>query len=101
MLADRTRVMFDCGIHLGYQDENLYPLLSKVAMREIACVFVSHFHLDHCGSLVYLTQVCKFTGPIYMTHPTKAIVPEMLMDMQRFEFTARSIWSYYLYSLLL
>lgn len=39
----------------------------------------SHFHLDHCGALPYFTEMCGYDGPIYMTHPTKAICPILLV----------------------
>lgn len=39
----------------------------------------SHFHLDHCGALPYFTEMCGYTGPIYMTQPTKAICPILLV----------------------
>ena len=40
----------------------------------------SHFHLDHCGALPYLSEMCGYAGPIYMTHPTKAICPILLVS---------------------
>ena len=39
----------------------------------------SHFHLDHCGALPYMSEMVGFDGPIYMTHPTKAICPILLV----------------------
>ena len=47
------------------------------------CVIISHFHLDHCGALPYMTEMVGYTGPIYMTHPTKAICPILLEDMRK------------------
>jgi integrator complex subunit 11 len=35
--------------------------------------------LDHCGALPYLSEVIGFDGPIYMTAPTKAICPILLV----------------------
>ena len=43
----------------------------------------SHFHLDHCGALPYFSEMCDYHGPIYMTHPTKAICPILLEDFRR------------------
>ena len=40
----------------------------------------SHFHLDHCGALPYFSEMCGYNGPIYMTHPTKAICPILLVS---------------------
>ena len=41
--------------------------------------FGSHFHLDLCGALPYFTEMYGYVGPIYMTHPTKAIYPILLV----------------------
>ena len=40
----------------------------------------SHFHLDHCGALPYFSEMVGYDGPIYMTHPTKAICPILLVS---------------------
>jgi integrator complex subunit 11 len=45
----------------------------------IDCVIISHFHLDHCGALPFMTEMVGYNGPIYMTHPTKAIAPILLV----------------------
>ncbi|GJP53268.1 hypothetical protein CLOM_g12440 [Closterium sp. NIES-68] len=114
-------VMFDCGMHMGFQDSRRFPdfprlralahshshshVHSQTAERGhgngrgrgeghgyggavdytgiIDCVIVTHFHLDHCGALPYFTQVCGYSGPVYMTYPTKALAPLMLEDYRR------------------
>ncbi|KAJ3206785.1 Integrator complex subunit 11, partial [Clydaea vesicula] len=81
-------IMFDCGMHMGYNDDRRFPdfsLLSKTGnfTEVLDCIIISHFHLDHCGSLPYFTELCKFNGPIYMTYPTKAICPLLLEDMRK------------------
>lgn len=45
--------------------------------------FHSHFHLDHCGALPYFSEMVGYDGPIYMTHPTKAICPILLEDYRK------------------
>ena len=47
--------------------------------EHIDCLIISHFHLDHCGALPYFTEMCGYDGPIFMTHPTKAICPILLV----------------------
>ncbi|KAL4221575.1 Integrator complex subunit 11 [Mactra antiquata] len=42
-----------------------------------------HFHLDHCGALPYMSEMVGYDGPIYMTHPTKAICPILLEDFRK------------------
>ena len=44
---------------------------------------VSHFHLDHIGALPYLTEVMKYSNPVVMTTPTKALLPYMLEDYSK------------------
>ncbi|KAJ8320298.1 hypothetical protein KUTeg_001885 [Tegillarca granosa] len=46
--------------------------------NHLDCVIISHFHLDHCGALPYMSEMVGYDGPIYMTHPTKAICPILL-----------------------
>jgi integrator complex subunit 11 len=81
-------VMFDCGMHMGYSDSRKFPdfqSLSKTGNFDkiIDCVLISHFHLDHCGSLPYFTEILGYNGPIYMTYPTKAVLPIILEDCQK------------------
>ncbi|XP_049935153.1 cleavage and polyadenylation specificity factor subunit 3-II [Nymphaea colorata] len=80
------RIMFDCGMHMAYQDLRRYPDFSSVLRPgepPIACVIITHFHLDHVGALPYFTEVCGYSGPIYMTYPTKALAPLMLEDFRK------------------
>lgn len=81
-------IMFDCGMHMGYSDLRKFPdfnSLSKTGNFDkiIDCVLISHFHLDHCGALPYFTEVLGYNGPIYMTYPTKAVLPILLEDCQK------------------
>ncbi|XP_002975487.2 cleavage and polyadenylation specificity factor subunit 3-II, partial [Selaginella moellendorffii] len=82
------KIMFDCGMHMGYQDERRFPDFSQISKtgdftHEIDCVIVTHFHLDHVGALPYFTEVCGYEGPVYMTYPTKALAPIMLEDYRK------------------
>lgn len=81
-------VMFDCGMHMGYDDARRFPDFNAVAAAgpltaHIDCVIISHFHLDHCGALPYFSEMRGYDGPIYMTHPTKAICPLLLEDYRK------------------
>ncbi|KAL9256140.1 Cleavage and polyadenylation specificity factor subunit 3-II-like protein [Drosera capensis] len=82
------KIMFDCGMHMGYHDHRRYPDFSRISKSgdfdaELACVIITHFHLDHIGALPYFTEVCGYNGPIYMTYPTKALAPLMLEDFRK------------------
>ncbi|WUR04082.1 Integrator complex subunit 11 (INT11) [Vairimorpha necatrix] len=81
-------VMFDCGMHMGFNDQRRFPdfsVLSKTGdyNKLIDCIIISHFHLDHTGALPFFTEICKFDGPIYMTKPTKAVIPLLLEDFRK------------------
>ncbi|CAB4400431.1 integrator complex subunit 11 [Rhizophagus irregularis] len=81
-------LMFDCGMHMGYNDERRFPDFSYISKtnrftEQLDCIIVSHFHLDHCGALPYFTEMCGYEGPIFMTHPTKAICPILLEDYRK------------------
>ncbi len=75
-------VMLDCGIHPGHKGTNSLPFLDTIK-GDIDLVLISHFHLDHCGAIPFLTQKFGYTGPIYMTHPTRAFYQLILNDYQR------------------
>ncbi|XP_028752505.1 cleavage and polyadenylation specificity factor subunit 3-II isoform X2 [Neltuma alba] len=82
------RIMFDCGMHMGYLDHRRYPdfsLVSKLGDFDdaLTCIIITHFHLDHVGALPYFTEVCGYRGPVYMTYPTKALAPLMLEDYRK------------------
>ncbi|EGG21499.1 integrator complex subunit 11 [Cavenderia fasciculata] len=81
-------IMFDCGMHMGYHDERRFPDFSFISKtkqftKTLDCIIITHFHLDHCGALPYFTEMCGYDGPIYMTLPTKAIVPILLEDYRK------------------
>lgn len=66
------KIMFDCGMHMGYSDNRRYPDFSLISKsgdfnNSLTCIVVTHFHLDHIGALPYFTEVCGYNGPIYMT----------------------------------
>lgn len=86
--------MLDCGMHMGYNDERRFPDFSYIVQKHdlteyLDCVIISHFHLDHCGALPYMTEMVGYDGPIYMTHPTKAICPILLDDYRRISVEKR------------
>jgi len=73
---------------MGYSDDRRFPDFSYITTDEplsehLDCVIISHFHLDHCGALPFMTEMVGYNGPIYMTVPTKAIAPILLEDMRK------------------
>ncbi|OMH80814.1 Integrator complex subunit 11 [Zancudomyces culisetae] len=81
-------IMFDCGMHMGHNDEKRFPDFSLIAgagsfTERIDALVITHFHLDHCGALPHFTEQLGYDGPIYMTAPTKAICPILLEDYRK------------------
>ena len=79
--------LVDCGAYFpeGDDDERQAHADSRSATlpvdaRSIVAVFVTHAHLDHIGRIPLLVQQ-GFPGPIYVTEPTRVLVPVML-DME-------------------
>ena len=71
-------IMLDCGMHMGFQDERRFPDFSYVTpgavdpktsglapgetetlTDHLDAVIISHFHLDHCGALPYMTEMVR------------------------------------------
>ena len=73
---------------VGFNDDGRFPDFSHITKEGslddyLDCVIISHFHLDHCGALPYMTEMVGYSEPIYMTHSTKTIVPILLDDFRR------------------
>ena len=74
------KILLDCGIHPGLHGMDALPFVDLIEADEIDLLLISHFHLDHCGALPYMTEMVGYSGPIYMTAPTKAITPILLVS---------------------
>jgi integrator complex subunit 11 len=58
-IKDKT-IIFDSGIHMQYTDMEKYPDFRYICGEDninnhVDVVIITHFHLDHCGGLPYLT----------------------------------------------
>lgn len=74
------KLMLDCGIHPGLSGMDALPFVDMINAEEVDLLLVSHFHLDHCGSLPWFLQKTTFKGRCFMTHATKAIYRWLLAD---------------------
>ena len=72
-------ILLDCGCYVGRDNKKALPDLSKlphdITVNDISAVLISHFHMDHVGGLVYLTEELGYKGDIYVSGPTRAILP--------------------------
>ena len=86
------RILFDVGMHMVHPQR--FPDFSQLVSplqdltQYIDLVLVSHFHLDHMGALPFLTEIVGYSGPLVMTHPTKAIIPLMLEDFRKIQLNS-------------
>jgi len=72
--------LVDCGLFQGVVEVRaLNDVALPVPAGEIAAVVITHGHLDHIG---YLPKLVRdgFTGPIYCTPPTRALMEIVLED---------------------
>jgi len=78
-----STIMFDCGVHPAFNGLAALPYFDEFDLSEVDLLLVTHFHLDHCGALPYVTEKTNFNGRIFMTHATKAIYKIILNDYVR------------------
>jgi hypothetical protein len=76
-----SRIMIDCGVNVG-SDDNMTPYLyvpEAYPINQIDAVVLTHAHLDHQG-LVPLLYKYGFEGPIYCTPPTRDLMALLQLD---------------------
>eukprot|EP00927_Polykrikos_kofoidii_P019929 TRINITY_DN19353_c0_g1_i1.p1 TRINITY_DN19353_c0_g1~~TRINITY_DN19353_c0_g1_i1.p1 ORF type:complete len:722 (-),score=100.33 TRINITY_DN19353_c0_g1_i1:192-2357(-) len=76
-------IMFDCGIHPAHAGMSTLPYFDHINPSEVDLVLVTHFHLDHSGSVPYFVNRTEFKGRIFMTHPTRPICRMLWHDYAR------------------
>jgi hypothetical protein len=77
-----TRVLIDCGINVGADDNGGTPYLYIPEVSPITHldgVVVTHAHLDHCG-LVPLLFKYGYRGPVYATPPSRDLMALLQID---------------------
>jgi metallo-beta-lactamase family protein len=83
--SDGRRILIDCGLFQGkieLRQKNWAPL--GVDAGSLDAVILTHAHIDHTG---YLPQLVKqgFSGPVFASPPTKALLDIMLPDAGRLQ----------------
>jgi len=77
------KFLVDCGIFQGERfsaERNLEDF--HFDPKEIAYVFLTHAHVDHCGRLPKLYKD-GFRGQVFCTEPTRDLTEIMLLDAAR------------------
>ena len=65
-------IMLDCGMHMGFNDDRRFPDFNYIndgrpLTEFLDCVIISHFHLDHCGALPYMTgQIVQLSSAVFV-----------------------------------
>ena len=77
-------ILLDCGSYVGKDTKKALPDFSKlpqnVRIDNISAVLISHFHMDHVGGLLYLTEQLNYKGDILASGPTKTVLPLVLVN---------------------
>lgn len=81
--------------HRRYPDFNLLYSPPATINDSLNLVIITHFHLDHCGALPYLTEQHGYKGPILTSTPTKALLPIMLEDYRKVMSDAKKEEQFY------
>ncbi len=76
-----SKILLDCGINVAGQGADKFPVfdIPEFDISRLNAVIVSHGHLDHVGLIPYLYKM-GYTGPVYMTTPTRDIAALISLD---------------------
>jgi metallo-beta-lactamase family protein len=78
-------LLLDCGLFQGHRAEAIRRNRDlPFRARDVDAVLLSHAHIDHCGNLPNLIKQ-GFTGTIYCTPATRALVAVMLGDAAKIQ----------------
>lgn len=79
--SDGKKLLVDCGMHQGKSEsENESPFAVPPSL--IDAVLLTHAHMDHSGRLPQLVKN-GFKGKIWLTTPTRELVPVLWHDSAR------------------
>ena len=81
-MNDYNSVLIDCGLFQGSEaagNSNTNQLSIDFNVRTIKALIITHCHIDHVGRIPYLLAA-GYTGPIYATQATAALLPLVIED---------------------
>ncbi|WP_084781425.1 MBL fold metallo-hydrolase RNA specificity domain-containing protein [Salinivibrio sp. SS2] len=79
------RLLIDCG---QYQGDEAREARGHLNGKGIDALILTHAHIDHCGLLPWLLAA-GFSGPIYCTEATAALVPLLIDDTLKLQLNMR------------
>ncbi len=75
-----SKIMIDCGVNVSNIQASPYLYVPEVQpLDTIDAIVITHAHLDHCG-LVPLLYKYRYSGPIYLTPPTRDLMVLLQKD---------------------
>ena len=78
--TEKSRFAIDCGMHQGGEGiEKRNFNVADYSAKDLDFVLLTHAHIDHSGLLPKLVKD-GFSGNVYCTKPTKALLGLMLLD---------------------
>ena len=86
-IVSGKKILVDAGIRFSKREP--YPDFSflKALSPEIDAIFITHAHVDHCGSIHLLSSLYPDT-PIYTTHETAQLLALMVEDAIKVRYIA-------------
>jgi len=86
-MNDYNSVLIDCGLFQGTEaaannnnnNNSKDQLAIEFNVRTIKALIITHCHIDHVGRIPYLLAA-GYTGPIYATEATAALLPLVIED---------------------
>lgn len=87
LMTRESKVLVDCGVDVGAQDNGSPYLNAPEAMplEALDAVVVTHAHLDHSG-LVPVLYKYGYEGPVYCTPPTRDLSSLLQIDYVKVAF---------------
>ncbi|MEW6259565.1 MAG: MBL fold metallo-hydrolase [Thermodesulfobacteriota bacterium] len=75
------QILLDAGFNPAKIGYDALPHLDLIDNDGLDAIIITHAHLDHIGSLPYIVNHhFKIGAKIFMTEPTAALIPIMLME---------------------
>lgn len=82
-IDSNNSILIDCGLFQGNEQSDLNDIESSLTINfditTVRALIVTHCHIDHVGRIPYLLAA-GFTGPIYASTATAALLPLVIED---------------------